>query len=203
LRQDRWLFLFNAIIAACALAVFFKIDILTVMELFGTVGQINFFYTSRDVVLAVLLAVLFCLGIIGFYSSKGKNVPHLTLKQKRLLLNEVTKMRTLMTGILIASTNGDPDTEPLAHDFADVFNRAGIEPWFTFTRPDNPAQLGVTVCVRDLDRPPSATEDLKSALKEARVPFTVSGFPQRGFGGIDQSIRADHDLVIWMAPRPL
>ena len=112
-------------------------------------------------------------------------------------------MRTLISGILIASTNGDPDTERLAHDFADVFNRARIEPQFTFTRPDNPAQSGVTVCVRDLNRPPSATEDLKTALKKARIPFTVSGFPQRGFGGIDQTVRADHDLVIWMAPHPL
>jgi hypothetical protein len=106
---------------------------------------------------------------------------------------------TLPKEIVISTTNGDPETEPLAHDIATVFNRAGIEPVFAFTRPDNPDQSGVIICVKDLNKPPPGIEELKAALKASDINFKVQGFPSRGFPGIN----ADTRLVIWVAPAPL
>ena len=109
-------------------------------------------------------------------------------------------MRTLMSHVVIAYTNGDRATEPLAHDFADIFNRAGIEPIFDFTRPDNSDQSGVILCVKDLNKPPPGIEELKSALKAIRIEAKIRPFPKRGFGRPEAE---QSQLVIWIAPGPL
>ena len=137
---------------------------------------------------------------VPLYFSLDNDAPHLTTSQKRTLLSEANGMRTPMSRAIIAYTNGDRATEPLAHDFADVFKRAGIEPIFDFTIPDNSDQSGVILCVKDLNKPPPATEELKRALRAIGVEPKIRPFPTRGFGRpeADQS-----QLVIWIAPAPL
>jgi hypothetical protein len=100
-----------------------------------------------------------------------------------MLLEHAAKMRTLISSILIAATNGDGATEPLAHDFGEIFNRSGILPWYVYARPDNCSQSGVILCIKDLNIPSPATEDLKRALRAANIHFEVSGFPRSGFSG--------------------
>jgi hypothetical protein len=108
----------------------------------------------------------------------------------------VEKMRTIMSTMVISYTNYDSATEPLAHDFANVFNRAGIEPVFVFTRPDNADQSGVILCIKDLNKPPPGTEELKGALKEIGIESKV----RPGFSRPDAE---QNKLVIWVAPAPL
>jgi len=137
------------------------------------------------------------------YLTLRDNAPHLTNYQKSTMLNDVTKMRTLMSAIIISYTNGDPNTEPLAHDLADVFNRAGIEPVFGFTRPDNPDQSGIIISIKDLNNPPPGVENLKTALTSSNIIYKLRAFPKRGFDGVDQNVSVNRDLVIWVAPNPL
>jgi hypothetical protein len=108
-------------------------------------------------------------------------------------------MRTFLSSIVISTTNNDRETEPLAHDIASVFNRAGIEPTFVFTTPDNPDQSGVIICLKDLNKPPLGIEEIKAVLRTIDINFKVQSFPSRGFSGI----AADVPLVIWVAPAPL
>jgi hypothetical protein len=140
---------------------------------------------------------------VPMYISLSNNAPHLTNHQKSTLLNDAGNMRTLISAIIIAYTNGDRSTEPLAHDLSDVFNRAGIEPVFGWTRPDNPDQTGIIICVRDLNNPSRETEDLKRALDSSGITYKVAGFPKRSFEINGTSEHVDRDLVIWVARKPL
>ena len=108
-----------------------------------------------------------------------------------------------MSSILIAFTNGDRATEPLAHDLGEIFNRSGISPWYVYARPDSRSQSGVILCIEDLNNPPPATEDLKGALRSAKIVFEVSGFPQSGFNGSSPPDGVNKNLVLWVAPNPL
>jgi hypothetical protein len=183
--------------------VFFRFDILTVAKLFSAATPISSLpraYSSREVIIAICVFVSLCLGGVGFFLSKADHIPRLSDNQKRTLLQDAERVRTLMSTIVISYTNGDPATEPLAHDIADVFNRAGIEPVFAFTRPDNADQSGVILCVKDLNKPPLGTEELKGALKEVGIEAKVRPFPNRGFARPEAE---KSQLVIWVAPTPL
>jgi hypothetical protein len=204
LKRESWIFLFAAIGAACALAAFCKIDVFTVTNLFGTGAHASAPFSFRDGIIIVSIFASFVLSGLGFYLSIGDNIPHLTRNQKHVLLDEVAKMRTLMSSILIAFTNGDRATEPLAHDLGEIFNRSGISPWYVYASPDNRSQSGIILCIKDLNHPPPATEDLKSALRSANIHFEVSGFPRSGFSGSSSPHdQADENLVLWVAPNPL
>ena len=199
--RERWVFLFAAISAGCALAAFCKVDVFTIAGLFGT-GTNGAAFSLRDGFILVFLFGSFLLSGLGFYWSGAETIPRLTRNQKRLLLAEAARIRTLMRGILIASTNSDPATEPLARDLAQIFNHAGIAPWFVHGRPDNPHQSGLILCIRDLNNPPALTEGLRSVLKSANIPFTVGGFPSSGFNASGQTVGANNNVVLWVAPRP-
>ena len=82
------LFLFQAISAACALAAFFRIDVVTVAKLFGnaTSDGTRSAYTPREVIIAILIFTSLCLGGVGFFLSKADNIPRLSDNQKRTLL---------------------------------------------------------------------------------------------------------------------
>jgi hypothetical protein len=204
LKRDRWLFLFAAISAVCALATFCKIDVLTVTNLFGAAAHDNSpLLTFRDGIIILFIVVSFLLSGLGFYLNRGGSVQHITRNQKRIFLDEAGKLKTLISSILIAFTDGDPATEQLAHDFGQVFTRAGIAPWFVYTRPDNPSQSGVILCIKDLNNPHLATEDLKNALRSANIRFEVSRFPRCGFGGSNPPDGVDENLVLWVAPQAL
>lgn len=121
--------------------------------------------SKSRIVTAILAAMSAILTITLFlYAASPTPEPHLANSKKRTLLSNVANMRTLMSAIIIAYTNGDLSTQPLAHDLADVFNRGGIEPVFAFTRPDNPDQTGIIICVKDLNNPPPETEDINGLL---------------------------------------
>jgi hypothetical protein len=132
-----------------------------------------------------------------------RSILRLTLNQKRALLDEVARLRTLISSILIAFTNGDRATEQLAHDFGEVFTRSGISPWYVYARPDSRSQSGVILCIEDLNDPPPATEDLKGALRSAKIAFEVSGFSRSGFSGSSSPDGVNKNLVLWVAPNPL
>jgi hypothetical protein len=170
---------------AGALAVIFRIDAMTVARLFRatTSDSTPKGYTSRDIVVIILLLISLGLGGFGFFWSKGESIARLSGSQTRTLLSDVEKMRTLMPAVIIAYTNGNPTTEPLAHDIANVFNRAGIEPVFGFTRPDNSDQSGIIISIKDLNNPPPETEDLKKSFELSKISFKVRGFPRSGFDG--------------------
>jgi hypothetical protein len=205
LTRDRWLFLFAAIGAFCALATYLKLDVHTLSSFFAAPPNSTASFSSRDEIIIFFIFASFCLSGLGFYLSKGDSVSRLTRNQKRLLLRGAAQMRTLIRRILIAYTDGNSATEAFARSLGMVFNQAGIGPWFVHARPDSPAQFGVMLCVKDLNNPPQATEHFKSILKQANISFTVSGFPKSGFSGIDQSnhVEDDKNLVIWVAPNPL
>jgi hypothetical protein len=83
-------------------------------------------------------------------TTTANDIPRLTLEQKRDLLGEAAKLRTLMSSILISFTNGDRATEPLAHDLGEIFNRSGISPWYVYASPDSRSQSGIILCIKDL-----------------------------------------------------
>jgi hypothetical protein len=149
------------------------------------------------------LSVLLILSMMVWapmYFSLINHAPYLTASQKRTLISEVAGMRTLMSTVIIAYTNGDHDTLALAQDFADVFKRVGIEPILAFTMPDNTDQSGVILCIKDLNKPPPETEELKAALKRVGIESKVRSFPNRGFARPEVEQK---QLVIWVAPAPL
>jgi hypothetical protein len=180
----------------CALATFFKVDVLTIASLFGTETNVRAPMSLRDAFIILFILFSFVLSGFGFLSNKSERVPRLTRNQKRIL-REAARIRTLMRDILISITNANSATEPLAHDLGEVFNSAGIAPWFVHASPDNPSHSGLRLCIRDLNNPPPATEDLKSVLRLAKIPFTMDRFPTSGFSGSTQNVGADNDLVIW------
>jgi hypothetical protein len=198
---ESWLFLFAAIPALGTLFTFFRIDALTIARLWqaspsqGTPRQ----YTGRDIIISIFVVMTLVFSGLGLALTIGQRPPHLSDNQKRTLLGAAAPMRTILSSIVISTTNGDPETNPLAHDIATVFNRAGIERVFAFTRPDNPDQSGVIICVKDLNKPPPGIEQLKAALKASDISYKVQSFPSRGFPGMN----ADTQLVIWVAPAPL
>jgi hypothetical protein len=198
---ESWLFLFAAITAAGTVLAFFRIDVLTITRLWraspspGTPRQ----YTGRDVVISIFIVMSLVFSGLGLALTIGQRPQHLSDNQKRMLLGSAAPMRTFLPSIAVSTTNGDPETEPLAHDIASVFNRAGIEPDLVWTRPDNSDQSGVIICVKDLNKPPPGVEQLKAALKDSDIKFKVQAFPSRGFLGM----HSDAPLVIWVAPAPL
>jgi hypothetical protein len=191
---ESWLFLFAAIPALGTLLTFFRIDALTITRLWQAAPsqRTPIRYTGRDIVISIFVVLTLVFSGLGVAFTIGQRPPHLSDNQKRTLLRAVAPMRTVLSSIVISITNGDPSTDPLAHDMATVFNRAGIEPVFAFTRPDNPDQSGVIICVKDLNKPPPGIEELKAALKTSDVNYKIQSFPSRGFPGIN----ADTQLVI-------
>jgi hypothetical protein len=203
LTRERWIFLFAAISAVCALAAFLKVDLLTVASLFGTGANVNAPVSSRDAFIVFFVFLSLVLSGFGFWTTEAGNRLYLTRHQKRILLREAAKIRTLMRGILISDTNGNPATEPFAHELGEVFNSAGIAAWFVHARPDNPNQSGLLLCIRDLNNPRPATEDLKGALRSANIQFEVSGFPRSDFSGSTPPDEVEKNLVLWVAPKTL
>jgi hypothetical protein len=198
---ESWLFLFAAIPAAGTLLAFFRIDVLTIARLWRAVPSEGMprQYSGRDIIISVFIVMSLVFSGLGLALTIGQRPPHLADSQKRTLLSAAAPMRTILSSIVISTTNGDPETDRLAHDIATVFNRAGIEPVLAFTRPDNPDQSGVIICVKDLNKPPPGIEELKAALKASDIGFKVQSFPSRGFPGVT----ADTRLVIWVAPAAL
>jgi hypothetical protein len=198
---ESWLFLFAAIPVAGTLLTFFRIDALTIARLWqGSTSQgAPRQYTGRDIIISIFIVLSLVFSGLGLALTIGQGPPHLSDTQKRKLLASAGPMRTFLSSIVISATNGDPETEPLAHDIASVFNRAGIEPVFSYTRPDNPDQSGVIICIKDLNKPPMGIEELKAALKASDIHFKVQSFPPKGFPGINTDI----PLVIWVAPAQL
>src|SRR5262249_43610769 len=157
-----------AIQAAGVLLIFFRVDVVTVSTLFRRPTAPRS-YTFRDIFIVVLMTLTFILTALGFYVSRGPDIPHLSEDQMHALIKSASAMRTLFKHMPVATTNGEPETEPLAHDISSAFNRAGIEPMYVFTRPDNPDQTGVIVSIKDLNNPPPGTEQLQSALRSANL----------------------------------
>ena len=204
---ERWIFLFEAIIAACALAAFFRIDAMTIAGLWRKgaaaipTSRLQL-YTRRDVVIACLVFATLLSSGLGFYVSRD-TIPHLSESQKRTLLSSVTPIRTVITSVPVAITNNDAETEPLAHDIAAIFNRSGIEPIMYYTSPDNSDQTGIIICIKDLNKPPRETEPVKAAFSSSGIEFKVQRFPDRGFSGTIINPGVNQELVIWIAPAPI
>jgi hypothetical protein len=83
LKRDRWLFLFAAVGAICALAAFLKVDVFTVANLFGVGQNSNVSLSLRDVIIIIFILSSLCLSGLGFYLSKDGNVLRLSRAQKR------------------------------------------------------------------------------------------------------------------------
>ena len=199
---ESWLFLFAAIPAAGTLFTFFRIDAFTLARLWRTTpsGGKPRQYTGRDIIISIFIAMSLVFSGLGLALTIGQGPPHLSDYQKRMLVRSAAPMRTFMSSIDIGITNDDPGTTSLAHDIAASFLRAGIEPVFGYTYPDNPDQTGVIICVKDLNKPPPVIEELKAALKDSDIDFKVQSFPSRGFQG---NVLPSAQLVVWVAPSPL
>jgi len=85
LKRERWLFLFAAIGAVCALAAFCKIDVLTITNLFGKGTYGNAPFSFRDGFIIVSIFASFFLSGLGFYLSKGQK----SQETQRLVLQDV------------------------------------------------------------------------------------------------------------------
>jgi hypothetical protein len=119
--------------------------------------------------------------------------------QMRRLVSEASKLRSAISAIPIAITNGDAETEGYAHDFADAFRRAGLQPQYTYTSPANSDETGVIICIKDINKPPGATERLRHALEEINVdPKILPCSPQRFANGY-----YDSSIMLYIAPHPL
>jgi hypothetical protein len=85
LKRERWLFLFAAISAVCALAAFCKIDVFTITNLFGTGAYGNAPFSFRDGFIIVSILASFFLSGLGFYLSKGRKGQ----EAQRLVLQDI------------------------------------------------------------------------------------------------------------------
>lgn len=200
--SERWLFLFSAVSSACAVAAFLRVDISTFARLLPRLKPQGApkTYTRRDVIISIFIMTSFVAASVGFALTTGRGPPRLSESQERTLVANAAPMRTFLSLIAISSTNGDPDTELLAHDIAEAFNRAGIEPVLGYTRPDSPDETGIIICVKDFNKPPLGVEELKATLKASDITFKVQGCPSKGFDYVPPRIQG---LVIWVAPAPL
>ncbi|HJU17099.1 MAG TPA: hypothetical protein VJ770_11590 [Stellaceae bacterium] len=135
-----------------------------------------------------------------FAISPHNAASYISASQKKILLREFsTTLRTLTHYVVIAGTQWDIDTQQFAQDLGDVFNKAGINPLYDYTRPDNPDQTGIIICIKDINNPPREAEILENSFREANIDFKVRKFPEHGFTGD----KANPNLVIWVAPAPL
>ena len=113
--QRKLLLLLEAVIALTALAAFFRIDAVAIARLFTNTRTVTRSYSAREVIIAILLATSFIAGSLGFLLSK-EAVPHLSERQMRALIKNAAAMRTMFKYMPVSITNGEPETEPLAHE---------------------------------------------------------------------------------------
>jgi hypothetical protein len=85
LKRERWLFLFAAIGAVCALAAFCKIDVFTISNLFGAGTYSNAPFSFRDGFIIVSILGSFFLSGLGVYLSKGQKGQ----EAQRLVLQDI------------------------------------------------------------------------------------------------------------------
>jgi hypothetical protein len=149
------------------------------------------------------LSAWFALPVTGTDEENQKQANRsLTDEQKRKLVNELAKLRSLTPYIVVAFTNGDSDSGAYVEGFRDAIRRAGLEPRTGFTSQDNTDQVGVIIALKDPTSPPPETEPLRAALHSIGIEPKILGFPSAGFS-VSGPTTFHPDIVLWIAERPL
>jgi len=120
---------------------------------------------------------------------------HLMPDQERILLQELPRLRSLITRIQVAQSANDPPAFGVTDQYMRLFTRSGVSPQKIFIDPRGPEDQGILILVADKSKPPKSVENASANIGDSNVhPRVVQWTP---------NIIPPDGFVFFVAPAPI